>query len=407
MRAPLRRRDLIVGAGGLLGAAGLAACGAPPRPAPTAVAPAAPSAAPPSAAASPAAAPAATTPPPAAAPAATAPPPAAATTAPVSAPATAASPAAAPSAAAPSAAATKPAAAAAPTGRGTIQLAWGWPDHLNTFLATSARQFDPIRRIHSRLVQWSKDLQKIQPELATTWSFSDGDPTMTFKLNKDARWHDGQPLTARDVVYTLSMAMHPATGSRYRSLMSAVVGYEEYARGAPSVAGFEAPDPQTLVIKTSRPSPELWTAVLPMLAIMPEHILKDVAPDKLREHPQLNFGKAVGSGAYRLASVGDRQFLELERWERLLGQAAVRSSASSAVTSTARPRSRCWRRASFTWPAASTAARPTSSGCARSPTCASTSSRATSRTTSPSTSSAPTWPTSGSAKRSRTRSTAV
>jgi len=279
----IRRRDVILTAGGLAAALALASCASPPAPTP---APAKPT---------------------------EAPKPADAPTKPASAaPATTSVPA-------PTPAATKPA-APAPTGKNTAQLAWGWPDHLNTFLATSARQFDPMRRIHSRLIQWGKDVQKLQPEVATEWSFADGDKTMTFKLDKDARWHDGQPLTARDVAYTLSMAMHPATGSRYRSLMTAVVGYEEYGKGAASVPGLEVRDPQTLVIKTTRPSPELLTAVLPMVAIMPEHVLKDVAPEKLREHPQLNFGKVVGSGAYKLASVGDRQFLELERWNEYWGK---------------------------------------------------------------------------------------
>src|SRR5438093_13580628 len=51
-----------------------------------------------------------------------------------------------------------------------------------------------------------------RPYLARNWRWSDGGRTLTFRLRRDVRWHDGVPTTARDVVWTLQAARDPATG---------------------------------------------------------------------------------------------------------------------------------------------------------------------------------------------------
>src|SRR3989454_12716370 len=45
-----------------------------------------------------------------------------------------------------------------------------------------------------------------RPYLARSWRWSDGGRTLTFRLRTDVRWHDGQPTTARAVVWTLQPA---------------------------------------------------------------------------------------------------------------------------------------------------------------------------------------------------------
>src|SRR5688572_3397881 len=41
------------------------------------------------------------------------------------------------------------------------------------------------------------------PDLAAQWSVAEDNRTWTFELRDDARWHDGQPVTAEDVVFTI------------------------------------------------------------------------------------------------------------------------------------------------------------------------------------------------------------
>jgi peptide/nickel transport system substrate-binding protein len=53
---------------------------------------------------------------------------------------------------------------------------------------------------------------KIQPRLATNWNVSDNGLTYTFNLTHDAKFHDGTPLTAKDVIYTFNRLRDPDQG---------------------------------------------------------------------------------------------------------------------------------------------------------------------------------------------------
>ena len=50
-------------------------------------------------------------------------------------------------------------------------------------------------------------LDGIQPELATSWSWSDDKKSLTFKLREGVKWHDGKPFTSADVKCTFDMLM--------------------------------------------------------------------------------------------------------------------------------------------------------------------------------------------------------
>ena len=62
-----------------------------------------------------------------------------------------------------------------------------------------------------------------RPRLAQRWEVSDDRKVLTFHLRHDVRWHDGEPFTADDVLYTHELAMDPAVGAgRYASFFTAV-----------------------------------------------------------------------------------------------------------------------------------------------------------------------------------------
>ena len=65
-------------------------------------------------------------------------------------------------------------------------------------------------QLYNQLVQFdSVDTTLIEGDLATSWEISNGGQTFTFKLAENARWHDGEDLTADDVVYAFSRYMDP------------------------------------------------------------------------------------------------------------------------------------------------------------------------------------------------------
>src|SRR5688572_7985501 len=72
------------------------------------------------------------------------------------------------------------------------------------------------RSVYDSLIGFDPKSGKFVPELATSWS----QPTPTtyeFELRTDIKWHDGQALTADDVIYTIGWLTDPKTQFRYKA----------------------------------------------------------------------------------------------------------------------------------------------------------------------------------------------
>lgn len=92
---------------------------------------------------------------------------------------------------------------------------------------------------HLSLIAIHPDTGRIIPELATHWAFADDKKTMYFKLDREARWSDKRPVTARDYVYTLEFMrsehiMAPWYNDYYTKEIEAVMVYDEYTIGVRS-----------------------------------------------------------------------------------------------------------------------------------------------------------------------------
>src|SRR4029079_919601 len=103
------------------------------------------------------------------------------------------------------------------------------------------------------------------PALATRWTVDPTGKTWTFTLRPDATWHDGEPVTAEDVVYTVGMLRNPAyTGP----------GAGNWSEGTAT-----AVDARTVGCAVATPlGGFLELATQP---IAPAHLLRDVPADRL------------------------------------------------------------------------------------------------------------------------------
>lgn len=134
------------------------------------------------------------------------------------------------------------------------------------------------------------------PYLARSWSFAEDGSAVTFELRDDLSWHDGTPVTARDVAFTFNRVRDPETGypnPAYFDAWEAVDILDEHTV-------------RFAVRPTAYPLYG-WTR----LAIMPEHILGDVPSSELATHP---FGTTapVGNGPFKFVEriPGDRWVFE-------------------------------------------------------------------------------------------------
>ena len=80
------------------------------------------------------------------------------------------------------------------------------PDSLDPFYRNTAEAQRFYRLAYSSVLKWNED-GSMAPDLATELpQVTDGGLTWTFKLKPGVKFHDGSPLTAKDVVFTYQTA---------------------------------------------------------------------------------------------------------------------------------------------------------------------------------------------------------
>ena len=114
---------------------------------------------------------------------------------------------------------------------GTLRLVGGEPITLDPALVEDSTSAEYVDKIFSGLVSLDAQLQ-IRPELAERWELSPDGMTYTFFIHPDARFQDGRPITAADVLYSLDRSLAPETGSTVASLyLGDIVGAKERLAG--------------------------------------------------------------------------------------------------------------------------------------------------------------------------------
>ncbi len=94
--------------------------------------------------------------------------------------------------------------------------------------------------------------------IADKWEVSKDLTTYTFHLRDDAKWTDGTPITAEDVVYGWQRGVNPAVGSEYAFLLYPVKNAQAIAEGKEkdiSKLGIKAIDDKTVEITLNAPTP--------------------------------------------------------------------------------------------------------------------------------------------------------
>ena len=128
------------------------------------------------------------------------------------------------------------------------------PPTLDPHLTTDAGSGGIIVEVFGGLVTIDPDLN-IVPDLAESWEVSPDGRTYTFHLRRDARFHDGKPVTAADVRWSLERASDPATQAPVaQQYLGDIVGVAARLEGtAQSIAGVKAIDDHTLELTIDAP----------------------------------------------------------------------------------------------------------------------------------------------------------
>ncbi|MBI2906618.1 MAG: ABC transporter substrate-binding protein [Chloroflexi bacterium] len=127
----------------------------------------------------------------------------------------------------------------------------------------------------------SEDSRKIIPDLAESYQVSTDGKKITFRLNKNIKWHDGKAFSSEDVKFNFQRWMKPPQG--------VTIARKELA--AP-VERVETPDPNTVEIHLAYPSPSFMAGIATPSAVM-------LPPQYLKDHKTMEF-TVLGTGPFKL-----------------------------------------------------------------------------------------------------------
>ncbi|OOM82092.1 oligopeptide-binding protein AppA precursor [Clostridium puniceum] len=150
------------------------------------------------------------------------------------------------------------------------------------------------------------------PSLADKYEVSDDQLIITFHLNKNAKWHDGQPVTADDVAYTFTTIADPDyDGPRFAQIEN-VEGAKDYKdKKASSVSGIKVIDEHTISFTFSKVfAPGL--ATFASRGIIPKHVWEKIPVAQWSKSEQLK--KPIGSGPFKFKEFVPDQYVELDKY---------------------------------------------------------------------------------------------
>ena len=157
----------------------------------------------------------------------------------------------------------------------------------------------------------SEDPQgRIVGGVADRWEISPDGRRYRFHIRDNAKWSDGEPLTADDFVFAFRRSLDPHTGSAYASLLVPIENADAVIAGQkpPESLGVAAPDPRTVEIRLRAPTP-YFLRLLAQESSFPVH-----RPSLLRYGDQFaRPGRLISNGPYQLKAWVVQSQVVLER----------------------------------------------------------------------------------------------
>jgi peptide/nickel transport system substrate-binding protein len=155
------------------------------------------------------------------------------------------------------------------------------------------------KALYSTLVRY--DLETLEPvgDLAESFDVSSDGLTYTFNLRDNVFWHDGEPFTSADVVFTMGLWTNPDVpfflSNNFRL-----------------VEDVRAPDEHTVVVTLSEPQASFPTLLGYLANILPKHLLEDLSPEELT-NPAAFLESPIGTGPFKFDEYRSGSYVRLVR----------------------------------------------------------------------------------------------
>lgn len=179
------------------------------------------------------------------------------------------------------------------------------PRTFNPILVTDTASGDAVGDLFDLLVRLDPKTLQVEPALAERWESSGDGTQWTLFLRKDVRWHDGQPLTAADVVFTFDVLFDERVPNSLRHLL--LVDGQRIR--------VDAVDAHTVRMGLPRPFAPFLN-IVSSVPIIPRHVLESSLKDGtfaqqwgIDTPPE----KLIGSGPYQMVKYVPAQHIQYRR----------------------------------------------------------------------------------------------
>ncbi|HAN68629.1 MAG TPA: peptide ABC transporter substrate-binding protein, partial [Halieaceae bacterium] len=132
------------------------------------------------------------------------------------------------------------------------------PQGLDPHVVTGVPESKIIDALFEGLTRKNPWTLEPEPGAAASWEFSEDRRVITFHMQPEGRWSNGDPVTAHDFVWSWRRALDPAMGNLYAYMLYPVENAEAYATGKiddPALVGVRALDDMTLEVTLNAPTP--------------------------------------------------------------------------------------------------------------------------------------------------------
>ena len=170
--------------------------------------------------------------------------------------------------------------------------------HLNPLQSTSRPHGWAFRLMGSTLIYPDPFAQAWVGDLAESYEVAPDGSSYTFKLRKGAKFHDGEEVTADDVVWTFNAFVNPAIG-RFPQNLQLIKGVQDVIDGkAETATGIVKVDDYTVRFDQEFANARFMEKASAVI-ILPEHILGKIADEDMASNA-FHFSEFVGSGPFML-----------------------------------------------------------------------------------------------------------
>ena len=189
-----------------------------------------------------------------------------------------------------------------------LRLVGGEPLTLDPAQAMDSTSATYVQEIFSGLVSLDPNLQII-PDIAESWTVSPDGLVYTFKLRRDALFHDGRPVTADDFKYSLERTAKlgaDGVSTTADAYLGDIVGARDMIRGrATSISGIKVVDSSTLQITIDAAKPYFLAKLTYPTAFV-------VDKQQVEANPRNWVRKPNGTGPYKVNrwDLNERMLLE-------------------------------------------------------------------------------------------------